>query len=67
MFRPNAPIKFHTPQFPIARIAFRQLIHITINSTGIYIRCKSTKNTKHDRSIGSKPIKYIMFVVLLKK
>ena len=43
MFRPNAPIDFHAPQFPIARIAFRQLIHITINPTGIYIRCKSTK------------------------
>ena len=37
------------------------------NRTGVYIMCKNTKNTKHDRSIGSKRIKYIMLGVLLKK
>ena len=33
----------------------------------VHLMCKNTKNTKHDRSIGSKQIKYIMFVMLLKK
>ena len=40
-------------------MALRWLIHITINLTGVYIRCKITKNTKHDRRIGSKQIEYI--------
>ena len=50
-----------------APIALRWLIHVTINPTDVYIKCKNTKNAKHHRSIGSKRIKYIMFGVLLKK
>ena len=38
-----------------------------INLAGVYISCKNTNNTKHDKNIGSKRIKYITFIVLLKK
>ena len=41
--------------------------HITINPTDVYIKCKNTKNAKHDKSIGSKRIKYIVFRLLLQK
>ena len=53
------------PSAPKTRIAPRWPIYITINPTGVHKRYKNTENAKHDRRIGSKRIKYIMFVVLL--
>ena len=40
-----------------AQIALKWQVRITINPTDVYIRCKNTKNAKHDRSIGWKRIK----------
>ena len=54
IFRPNVPINSQSSNST----------QMT-NPTDAYIRYKNTKNAKHDRSIGSKRIKYIMFGVLL--
>ena len=60
IFRPIPPINSQSSN------STQMTIHITINPTDVYIRCKNTKNAKHDKSIGSKRIKY-MFLVFLKK
>ena len=59
IFRSIAPINSQTSN------STQMTNYITINPPDAYIKCKNTKNAKHDRSISSKRVKYILFGVLL--